>query len=506
MIRLGSFIFINHRTLARYVVIATVSLVLASTPVAFGQFGMGGGGMGGGGMGGGGMGGGGMGGGGMGGGGGGGNTIGGSNSAGVTVDANGVLRTTIQSDPTGQLSLQRARQAWVQLDADIRESSKLRKVSLTRLENVLAQRLLEGGGADDEMQHLAGLTRIEYVFCYPDTGDIVIAGPAEAWGQAPSGRILGLQTGRPTLLLEDLVVALRLFAPGEHHNSPLIYCSIDPTADGLARMQSFLRRFGSRATPNQTQYIVEQLRDRLGKQVITIGGVSANTHFAQVLVEADYRMKLIGIDLEQPPVRLKSYVDRANPAKVARNALVRWYFVPDYECVRVSDDALAMQIEGDGVKLVGEDEIIHGNGRRQGTKSQNRASKAFVRAFTKVYPKLSQKAPVFAQLRNCIDMAVTAAFIQHQDYYGLVGWKPEILANEQSYAVETYIAPLEVASAVNGMWKGTRLVTPIGGGVQIRATEAVSPTNILADEDGSLDAVRLAVGLGELDPQQWWWD
>ena len=42
----------------------------------------------------------------------------------------------------------------------------------------------------------------------------------------------------------------------------------------------------------------------------------ANTHFAQVMIEADYRMKLIGIGLERPPVKLASYVDKANPAMV----------------------------------------------------------------------------------------------------------------------------------------------------------------------------------------------
>jgi hypothetical protein len=64
-------------------------------------------------------------------------------------------------------------------------------------------------------------------------------------------------------------------------------------------------------------------------------------------------MKLIGIGLEDPPVRLRSYVERANPSQIARNALQRWYFMPEYKCVKVSDDALAMQQVGDGVKLVG---------------------------------------------------------------------------------------------------------------------------------------------------------
>ena len=43
----------------------------------------------------------------------------------------------------------------------------------------------------------------------------------------------------------------------------------------------------------------------------------------------------------------------------------RWYFVPDYECVRVAGDGLAMEIVGQGVKLVGEDEVVSANGQRQ---------------------------------------------------------------------------------------------------------------------------------------------
>jgi hypothetical protein len=46
-------------------------------------------------------------------------------------------------------------------------------------------------------------------------------------------------------------------------------------------------------------------------------------YLRHILVEADYRMKLIGIGLEQPPVRMASYVDRASPSQVSRNAMER---------------------------------------------------------------------------------------------------------------------------------------------------------------------------------------
>ena len=73
---------------------------------------------------------------------------------------------------------------------------------------------------------------------------------------------------------------------------------------------------GSPPTPERhAPYIVERPAHQPG---LAEGHASTasrpKTHFAQVLVEADYRMKLIGIGLEQPPVRMVSYVDRANPA------------------------------------------------------------------------------------------------------------------------------------------------------------------------------------------------
>jgi hypothetical protein len=442
--------------------------------------------------------------------GGGGDTIGGGASSGVAVDADGVLRRVSEVDPTGELARQRAAEALTRLDRDIARQSPLRKVSLNRLERIMAERIADGRGVDDAMQHLAGITRLEYVFCYPESGDIVIAGPAEAWGQAPSGRMQGIQTGRPVLELQDLIVALRAFPPGAD-KKPLIYCSIDPTEEGLSQMHQFLHELGPRIgnpaqNPGQEQFIVNGLRERLGMQVITVGGISPKTHFAQVMVEADYRMKLIGIGLEIPPVRLTSYVERANPSQVARNALQRWYFVPEYQCVRVSDDSLAMKLEGEGVKLVGANEVVGKDGRRGKANKSNRASDAFVNAFTKVYPKLAERAPVYAQLRNCIDLAVAAAFIQNQDYYGLVGWKPSAFHSEQSYPVETLNAPKEVESAVNSIWKGNTLVTPIGGGVQMRPTEAIDPTNLLEDEKATVQEARAAIDLSKLAPDQWWWD
>lgn len=422
-------------------------------------------------------------------------------ASGVAVDAQGVLRMKWFTDPGGQLAGQRIAAAKAALNPKLSTFSKMRKISLNRLEDVIRQRQ---GAPTDEMRYLAGLLRVKYVFYYPESGDVVVAGPAEGWVTDLAGRVVGITSGRPVVQLQDLIVALRAFPPGQS-GTGLIGCSIDPTTEGLAEMQRFLRSVGSRTTPNDTRYIVDGLRTSLGPQQVSINGVSPGTHFAQVLVEADYRMKLIGIGLEKPPIRLVSYVDRANPAQVSRNAMQRWFFTPDYRCVRVSEDGLAMELVGDGVKLVGEDELVTADGRRQAAARSSKASQAFVASFTKKYSELAERSPVYAELRNLIDLAVAAAFIQQEDYYGKAGWAMELFGNEQKFSVQTYSIPKMVETAVNAIWKGRRLMTPIGGGVSIHAARALKSDNLLADENDQVARLRKEIKLN-LAKGQWWWD
>jgi hypothetical protein len=342
------------------------------------------------------------------------------------------------------------------------------------------------------------------VFYYPDTKDIVLAGPAEGWMTDLSGRVVGLSSGRPVVQLQDLVVALRAFPP-DTQGAHLIGCSIDPTQEGLAAMQRFLRTYGSTAVPAQTAQIVQGLQTSLGLQTVSIFGVSPKTHFAQVLVEADYRMKLIGIGLEKPPVRMVSYVDRANPAMVSRSALERWFFTPDYNCVRVADEGQAMELVGDGVKLVGEGELVTAEGRRADGVKSNKASQDFVASFTKSYSELAARSPVYAELRNLIDLSVAAAYIQKADFYGKAGWNMPLLGSEKEFAVENYNSPKQVATAVNAIWKGNHLMTPIGGGVNINAVMALNSENQLADDKGKLSKARSEIKLN-LAKGQWWWE
>jgi hypothetical protein len=184
--------------------------------------------------------------------------------------------------------------------------------------------------------------------------------------------------------------------------------------------------------------------------------------------------------------------------------------VPEYQCIRQSDDKLAMELVGDGVRLVGEDEVVlHGGQRKTTGGHANRASRAFVAGFTKAYPKLAECSPVYAELRNVIDLAIAAAYIQDENYCEKAGWKMQFFGSEKDFPVETYDVPKTVESAARAVRKvsasGLTAFFPNGGGVTIQAGEALKSDKVLADSKGKVSKVRETVA-PKLAKGQWWWD
>ncbi|MFO0012122.1 MAG: DUF1598 domain-containing protein [Planctomycetota bacterium] len=421
--------------------------------------------------------------------------------AGVEIDPQGVL--SVRSvDPSIAFRL---RMATLQsMDPKTRVESPMRKVSLNRLEKAVAEALARNEDLSEEVLGLAGLTRIEYVFLMPDSNDIVIAGPAETIMVTPDNRWVGLKSGKTVLQLKDLVVALRAYAPG-NGGTNVIGCSIDPTKEGLQRMQRFHSQFEGQAATVNVQMLTSGMKQALGYQKVSVRGVPADTHFAQVLVEADYRMKLIGIGLEDPIIPMKPWIERTQPGANA-NALQRWYFEADYSKVATNEEGTALHLQGQGVKLTGEKEFVSKKGDRSRTGNKgDQASRGFTEEFTKKYEMLGEVIPVFGELRNLFDMAIAAAFIQDRDLYGKTGWDLGVFADENKFRVLGNPPVTQVESAVNAVWKDAQLVTPIGGGVHIAARKLISSEN--TDIDKKIDEKSQSMSApSNLAEGQWWWD
>ena len=142
------------------------------------------------------------------------------------------------------------------------------------------------------MQVLAGLQRLQYVLVYPESGDLVLAGPAGDWKAGEQGRIVAADTGEPVLRLEDLVLLRHVVAEGDARFG----CAITPCQDALARVQAYLDATGKQhLQPGQRKGWLEQLRSELGQQDVEVYGLDPRTRTARTLVEADYHMKLVGM-------------------------------------------------------------------------------------------------------------------------------------------------------------------------------------------------------------------
>ena len=436
-----------------------------------------------------------------------GGATGGGATGGIYIDANGVLSKTILQGNAQLLNRQRFAAAQASINKDLQKPSKLRKISINRMEEEIAKLLAAGKQIPADMQYLAGLTRITNVFYYPETKDIVIAGPAEGYFINANNHVVGLKSGRSVLQLQDLIVALRAFTPDGKKTS-VISVSIDPTQEGLAKFRDTYTKIvrSGKFRPGMENQVVRMYQESLGMQKISFNGVSPKTHFARVLVEADYEMKLIGIGLKRPAVPITSFIEKATPSSVAKSSLQRWNFEPNYDCVHVNEDKTAMQLVGNGVKLVGEDESVTNNGDRKRTGRMNKASRTYCNSFTKQYPNLAERSPLWGELRNLIDMTVTAAFIQKMDLYGQSGWDLGVLGDESKVSVETLESPTQVAPVANAVWKGQYFMSPIAGGVNIQPRVALNSDRMTVDEKGDIDKLKAQIKLDNLTEGQWWWD
>ena len=429
-----------------------------------------------------------------------GNRGGGSSSGGgVIVDANGVLQRVMIDD--GALAAAR-NEAFKAIPSEMRAPSKLRKVSLNRLE---AQIAANDGVVTDEMANLAGLTRIENVFVYPETGDVVIAGPAEGWKVGADGAIVGAKSGRPTLQLEDLVVALRAY-PANGESANFVGCSIDPTEAGLREMQSYLKTAAQPQNDAEIMNYAAGIREALGLQNVKVWGVSPRTNFAATLVAADYRMKLIGIGLEESPVKLTTYADKSNPRQNASNGLVRWYFQPNYDCVVETEKGDAIELIGNGVNLVGADELVGADGKRfANTGRGNPATRAYAKSFTSKFEKIADEVPVYASLRNLIDMTIVAAYLQKENVYAKTNWTPDLFVDEEKFQTENLNEIQFAETAVNTIRHSGGLTSyPTGGGVHIEPQIALDVDHLKYDEKGSVEEKREKSE--NANSAQWWWD
>ncbi len=427
---------------------------------------------------------------------------------GVYVDASGVLQRAIRPPQAKGLAVARLDALKADGNTNSRRASPMRKVSLTRLEKHVQLRWAAGRQPSDEMLHLAGLEKIQYVMVYPESGDLVLAGPASDWQVDDEGRAVSRASGRPVVQLDDLVVVLRYLTAAPQAT---FGCSINPTQEGLARTKQFAQRSAAQPLkPASRDAWLRTLRRQMGRQSISVEGIDPRTRVARVLVEADYRMKLVGMGLEEGTADVPSYLDliKVAPGEAPPPLeVLRWWFTLNYDAIEATKDRDAFEIVGPGVQVMSENELLTALGRRVHTGKSEPLNAEFAHRFTQNFEALAQKYPVYADLQNIFDLAMVSALIQSQQLANRVGWHMTCFLDPEQYQVALGAAPQSVDTVINHRVVNRRhIIVGVSGGVRVAPWTFVSGAGVATDSYGALQAHRAHSQAGDLPIEAWWWD
>jgi Protein of unknown function (DUF1598) len=417
---------------------------------------------------------------------------------GVSISPDGALK---NADEGAIRELQAVRaQLLKRVPANLERHAELRKVSLRRLEAAIAEQQTKGKDLEDSVRLLAGLQSIRYVFVVPEERDIILAGPAEGWTVDARGTIVGRTTGKPVLWLDDLLVALRA---ARQMKQAVITCSIDPSADGLKRLREHVAQLTTIGNPAETAQTIEQI---LGAQLITVGGVPDTSHFARVLVAADYRMKRLGMGFDPAPVAgMPSYLQMMKlGGRGMQNMTPRWWMVPEYGLVRRDPSGSMWELPDAAVKTLTEETFFGKDGTAESrTGKTSTAAQRWADIMTTKYEELAGKEPIFAQLRNCMQLALASTLIVHGQLPAKAGHDFQLLFSKDQLPAEELLAPRRIDTQVSFIKRGSSWVLSASGGVQIepaRAMQQAQTSTTLA-----ADAGRLKLPAGTTN-SSWWWD
>jgi hypothetical protein len=411
---------------------------------------------------------------------------------GVSIDARGMLR-NLAKDESGKLQRVLA-ESLQPVPSDMNQWSDCRKVSLRALEAEIQKSMKSGKPVPDAVACLAGLQKIQYVLAYPEKNDIVLVGSGEGWKLGAHGAMVGATTGQPVLLLDDLVTVLRAsVAPSKS----VMSCSINPTPEGVRRVEAFAKNNRTLASdPNAT----EMLQKQLGPQTISITGVPATSHFASVMVAADYRMKRISMDFEPSPVRsLPSFMSMVRSGSA--DMMPRFWLQPDYKGIVRDPKGMAYELQGAAVSAMSENDYCDAAGVAHPTGKTDPISQRWAGLMTKNYDALSKAEPVFGQLRGCMDLAVVGALMVKENLLDKVqNPLPLLTGRNEGLQTAELSAPKKVASEASLVKKGRKTLVAAGG-VEINPWAAVAKV----EEKTSLSDVRQKQA-SKKDNANWWWD
>ena len=373
-----------------------------------------------------------------------------------------------------------------------------RVISIKRLLNAVETYAQRGQQWDRELSTLAGLHRIDFVVVDKENDDLLLIGPAGGEVVLQNGNWVNTATGTSPVLLQDVLAVCNAFA---NRKTPTMICSLDPTAEGVARVHALLSKpdAAARLVRNSAQGAEELVRT-MGMHQVSIGGLDPSSPTALALLEADIHMKRLGLGIEKADGQLTSYPDWSEKLGLQPNGqLLRWWFTPDYPEIQCNEEQTVFALPTRRVRLDSERQMMDANGNRNAAGQVDEAADQFADQFTNNFTTIQQQYPIYGRLSHIFDLAVACKLaVEHSK------WQSQVELDAQP----TALVPKEVEpTTANGTWRKngqSHKWIVVSGGVELDL-KRLDLNQRLKSENGYLAASQIGQSQPEHEAVQYWW-
>lgn len=346
---------------------------------------------------------------------------------------------------------------------------------------------------------LEGLTRLDGYIIDAASRDIIL------WGAT--------EPGQPNLFIEDFVVALRA-ALGRYGvvrdgtrwiTNPAI--SIDPVA-----FTSQFNGINLRTPDGQARW-----REVCGTpQTVRIEGMPRNTRLAKSLVDADYRMKMVGQGMVSLPIQSpfpshweirvqewKEAVDRREQFRKYANLRWRLWFQSGHFSHQANEEADTIFLERAQVILKGEDQVLSGS-KLVDAGRVDPLTHAFCCAWSARMEDVYKAEPIWRDMHNIFRHFAMARIMKDLDAIGRANFDAEFLLERYEVPNVTVgptlpgVGRIEQYLAQNSNPGSTTATWSVCGGVDVgfsKPVERVAISSETANSTASVVSSRPAVNV-----------
>jgi len=302
------------------------------------------------------------------------------------------------------------------INPKILKAKTIRAVSM----NVLQEQLKANekqGTYPEKLVKLAGLKKIMGYLIDEENNDLIIFGSTDQ--------------ELPALLLEDFVIALRnawrKYAPlqGNTYIYSFPGCTIDPDPNVMQKLQQFSEKIVRSTSIEQVKNILKEWHSTCKKpQNVGVMGIPFNTRFGDIMVKADYNMKILvdgtdSLDIpgfisltEMKLAQVRSDIIQNKPITISLSGMNRFWFYPGTNLYE--EDQGTVLIKQCPVELLTEETFVSKSGQYVRGSMADPGAKKFADGFSLLYDKIANERPIYIELENLFRFFALAQVIKYQ--------------------------------------------------------------------------------------------